>query len=159
MPPLTALLHTSNDALRLGRALETLFPCNEIVVVDHFSFDSTERIAKRYGVRYVSADQRAASEYARMTANDWILCLEPSESLSEALQASLFEWSLLRADEVQPSAFNISGREQIGEVWRPTEGFETRLIRRTWNRWNGDRPALDPLAPALEGDLLKIAWP
>lgn len=159
MPPFTTLLHTSNDALRLGRALETLFPSNEILVVDHLSSDSTEGIAKRYGVRFVNADQRDDWEYSQMAANDWILCLEPSESMSEALQASLFEWSLLRADEVLPSAFNILVREQIGEAWQPHEARETRLIRRGWNRWNGHRPSFDPAAPVLEGDLLRIAWP
>jgi glycosyltransferase involved in cell wall biosynthesis len=159
MPPFTTLLHTSNDALRLGRSLETLFPSNEILVVDHLSSDSTERIAQRYGVRFVNADQRDDWEYSQMAANDWILCLEPSESTSEALQASLFEWSLLRADEVLPSAFNISVREQIGEVWRPAAAPETRLIRRTWTRWNGHRPILVPEAPTLEGHLLRIAWP
>lgn len=159
MPPFTALLHTANDGLRLGRALETLFPCNEILVVDHFSSDSTERAARRYGVRFVRAEQRSASEYAQMAANAWILCLDASESLSEALQASLFEWSLLRADEVLPSAFNISAREQIGEIWRPGKAPETRLIRQPWTRWNGNRPTLDPGVPALEGDLLRIAWP
>jgi glycosyltransferase involved in cell wall biosynthesis len=159
MPPFTALLHTANDALRLGRALETLFPCNEILVVDHFSRDSTKRVARRYGVRLLYADKGAASEYAQLAANDWVLCLDSSESLSEALQASLFEWSLLRADDALPSAFNVSAREQIGEIWRPTESVETRLIRRSWTRWNGDRPALDAGAPILEGDLLRITWP
>ena len=37
MPPFTALLHTHNDALRLGRALETLFAGSEILIVDHHS--------------------------------------------------------------------------------------------------------------------------
>jgi glycosyltransferase involved in cell wall biosynthesis len=159
MPPFTTLLHTANDSLRLGRALETLFPCNEILVVDHSSSDATAHIAKRYGVRFVCADQRTASEYVQMAANDWMLCLDPSESLSEALQASLFEWSLLRAEEVLPSAFNISAREQTGEVWRPGKAPETRLIRQSWARWNGNRPTFDPEAPVLEGDLLRIAWP
>ena len=31
MPPITALLHTKNDSLGLGRALETLLPCSEIL--------------------------------------------------------------------------------------------------------------------------------
>jgi glycosyltransferase involved in cell wall biosynthesis len=159
MPPITALLHTANDASRLGRCLETLFPCDEILIVDHFSSDSTKRLASRYGARFVCADSRTAADYAHLAKNDWILCLDPSESLSEGLQASLFEWTLLRPDEVSKPAFNISGREQIGEAWRQKTAPETRLIRRTWNRWNGYRPNLDTSATVLEGDLLRIAWP
>jgi glycosyltransferase involved in cell wall biosynthesis len=56
MPPITALLHTTNDALRLGRALETLLPCAEIIIVDHHSADATRRIARDYGARIVTAD-------------------------------------------------------------------------------------------------------
>ena len=37
MPPITALLHTMNDALRLGRTLEMILPCAEILIVDHRS--------------------------------------------------------------------------------------------------------------------------
>jgi glycosyltransferase involved in cell wall biosynthesis len=159
MPPITAILHTANDALRLGRCLETLLPCNEILIVDDFSFDSTNRVANRYGAHFIRADGQTASDYARLATNAWILCLDPSESLSEGLQASLFEWGLLRAEEVLTSGFNIPAREQIGEVWQRRAIPETRLVRRTWTRWNGCYPALDPEAPTLEGDLLKIAWP
>jgi hypothetical protein len=33
MPKITALLHTHNDALRLGRALDSLRPCDEVLVI------------------------------------------------------------------------------------------------------------------------------
>jgi len=51
MPHITALLHTANDALRLGRALETLRACDEIMIVDHESSDATVRIAREYGAQ------------------------------------------------------------------------------------------------------------
>ncbi len=159
MPPITALLHTANDELRLGRALETLLPCREILIVDHNSSDSTKRVAQRYGARFVCADRRAASEYAHLAMNDWILCLAPSESLTEMLQATLFEWSLLGGVEVSEQSFNLSAREQVGELWQQRPAVETRLVRRTWASWNGHLPAFDPESPVLEGNLLCIAWP
>ena len=55
MPSITAVLHTENDALRLGRALETLYPCDDIVVIDHESRDATVRIARQYGAKVVDA--------------------------------------------------------------------------------------------------------
>jgi glycosyltransferase involved in cell wall biosynthesis len=157
MPPITALLHTANDALRLGRALETTLPCQEIVVVDHGSSDATKRVALRYGARFVGADRRSTSDYAQLTRLDWILCLDPAESLTEALQATLFEWRSLPATEITTSAFNISVREKIGEICRQRPAPETRLIRRSWTSWDGLLPAFDPTLPLLEGDLLRIA--
>src|ERR1700730_10220583 len=92
MPPITALLHTTNDALRLGRSLETLLPCAEIIIVDHHSADATRRIARAYGARIVTADsQAAAHHYLNLASHDWIFCIEPAESITEELQARVFE--------------------------------------------------------------------
>jgi glycosyltransferase involved in cell wall biosynthesis len=164
MPPFTALLHTKNDALRLGRALETLLPCAEILIVDHQSTDATQRIARQYGARTIEtdkvlADHRAdAQYYLDLPRHDWILCLEPNESLTEALQASLFEWSVLPSPRGMSAgpAFSVFVRQQTGER---RSAPETRLIPCNWPLWNGHLPAHEPSAVALEGDLLRLAFP
>ena len=43
MPKISALLHTHNDALRLGRVLDSLRPCDEVLVIDEDSEDDTAR--------------------------------------------------------------------------------------------------------------------
>ncbi len=98
MASITALLHTENDALRLGRALETLYPCDAILIVDHGSRDATARIAREYGARVQNAipGKRRREDYLRAVATkpgrprqspgrEWILCLDPRESLTEKL--------------------------------------------------------------------------
>jgi glycosyltransferase involved in cell wall biosynthesis len=159
MPPITALLHTANDERRLARALETLLPCRETLVVDHDSTDSTKQIAKRYGARFVCADRRPAFEYAQLAVHDWVLCLDPSESLTESLQATLFEWNLLDAVEVPARAFSLFARQQIGEVWKRQPEPETRLVHRNWRSWKGHFPEFDATCPVLEGELLRLQWP
>jgi hypothetical protein len=174
MPPFTALLHTKNDALRLGRALETLLPCAEILIVDHSSADATLHIARQYGARIVVADQDTdAQHYLDLPRHDWILCLEPNESLTEALQASLFEWSLLPSPRGMSAgpAFSAIVREQTGDGWSDSlapqtgDGWsdslapQTRLIPRNWPLRNGHLPAHEPSAVALEGELLRLAFP
>jgi hypothetical protein len=165
MPPFTALLHTKNDALRLGRALETLVPCGEILVVDHHSADATGRIAREYGARLVAADSQANPQrYLELARFDWIFCLDPGESITESLQASLFEWSALPGHRVVSGfagapAFSVLVREQIGEGWLDCPAPETRLISRGWPLWRGRLPAHEPSAVALEGGLLRLAMP
>jgi glycosyltransferase involved in cell wall biosynthesis len=160
MPPITALLHTSNDAARLGRALETLLPCAEILIVDHHSTDATIRVARRYGARIVRADSRAsATHYLESARYDWILCLGASESLPEGLQATLFEWNSPAPDARGMPTFSVFVREQIAEDWRTRPEPETRLVHRTWTRWNGLLPAYDPSSIALAGELLRLAYP
>lgn len=161
MPPITALLHTRNDALRLGRALETLLPCDEILIVDHDSSDATHRIARQYGAHVVGAIRDAESQnYLRLAHNDWIFCLEPRESLTESLQVSLFEWSALPTQTVAgASAFFLHLREQVGDAWTDFLTPEVRLIPRNWALWCGQLPAYDPSAFALQGELLRFAYP
>lgn len=162
MPPITALLHTSNDALRLGRTLETLLPCAEVLIVDHHSADATRRVAREYGARIVSASSQTPSHhYLDLARHDWIFCVEPGESITEALQASLFEWSALRSHGVAdgPSAFSVSVREQTGEIWLELPAPETRLIPRSWTLWQGRLPAHEPSAIPLQGALLRFTMP
>ncbi len=159
MPPITALLHTENDALRLGRTLEMLLPCHDLLIVDHHSTDATLRVAREYGARIVTADsQTGANHYLDLAGSDWILCMEPAESITESLQASLFEWSALAAP-ARGTAFSVFVREQTGENWLELPAPETRLVPRDWTRWQGQLPAPEPSAIALEGELLRFALP
>lgn len=162
MPPITALLHTRNDALCLGRALEMLLPCTDIVIVDHHSADATLRVAREYGARIVTADAHpVADHYLDLARCDWILCLEPAESISEGLQASLFEWSALAdmSGAANASAFSMFVRQQTDEGWLQLPAAETRLIPRGWTRWDGRLPTREPSAIVLEGELLRFASP
>ncbi|HWY23186.1 MAG TPA: hypothetical protein VNX26_18310 [Candidatus Acidoferrum sp.] len=161
MPPITALLHTANDALRLGRTLEMLLPCSEIVIVDHHSTDATRRVAREYGTRIVVADSdEAANRYLDLAHYDWILCMQPGESITESLQASLFEWSALPSSGVADGvAFSVFVREQTGEHWLELPVPETRLVPRRWTRWHGRLPSQEPSAFPLEGELLRFALP
>ena len=163
MPPITALLHTSNDGLRLGRALETLLPCAEILIVDHHSTDDTLRIAREYGAHIFPVESSLNANHGLELARcDWILCLDPAESLTEGLQATLFEWSVLPAQRVSHEpAFAVLVRRQtgIGEDWLEEPARETRLVPRSWNLWQGRLPANRPHATLLEGELLRFAFP
>jgi glycosyltransferase involved in cell wall biosynthesis len=177
MASITALLHTENDALRLGRALETVYACDEIVVVDHGSRDGTVRVAREYGARVVDARPKASPAdylvFAKVgsvnpkAANPapahqaWILCLDPRESLTESLAASLFEWkSEALPDRASPvGAFSVFLREETAEGWLEVPSAQTRLVPQGWNSWKGRFPANAPAALPLEGELLRFVFP
>ena len=153
MPQLTALIHTHNDELRLGRALESLRPCDEVLIFDHGSQDGTAAVAREYGAGVLAAAGGADLSRAK---NDWILCLLPNEALSEGLEASLFEWKL--TEHAASCAFSVALREQAGDEWLshpPT----TRLLNRQAHRWAGPLPSDDLQAQLLAGDLLRFRQP
>lgn len=156
MPTITALLHTHNDALRLGRALEMLFPCDEILIIDHDSSDRTREVAREYGAKILGAD--AGISHRQTVRMEWIFSLDPTESVTEALAASLFEWkSETIAANVR--SFSVYRREETIEGWIENPTAQTRLVRADWNRWAGYFPERDESAVALEGELLHFVFP
>lgn len=162
MPSITALLHTENDALRLGRCLETLYPCDHILVVDHGSQDVTVRLAREYGARIIAAAPGTSPEHYLRSAppgwvvEGWILSLDPHESLTESLAASLFEW---KSEPNRAPAFSVFLREETANGWLEIRTAQTRLVPRTWNHWHGNLPVSQPSALALEGELLRFVFP
>lgn len=147
MPALTALIYTHNDELRLGRTLESLRPCDELLIVDGGSRDRTLAIAREYGARVAPAGQ---------ATHEWILCLLPTEALSEGLEASLFEWKL--QEHEAGCAFAVRVREQAGNAW-VSHPPSTRLLNRRARPWSGPLPENDARARVLEGDLLRFREP
>jgi len=164
MPAITAVLHTHNDALRLGRALETLCPCDDIVIIDHGSNDDTLRVGREYGARIVSASIVSASKeldetrFIHGVADGWILCLDPRESLTEGLAAALFEWKLSPAPHSQ-SCFAVFQREETSAGWIQNPMPQTRLVPAGWNQWEGRLPASPSSVLSLDGELLRFAFP
>src|SRR3954464_15877343 len=130
---LSALIHTHNDARTLGRTLESLHAVDEILVVDHDSNDNTVKIAKQYGARVIKAPPGVdRGAYTVDCKYDWILCVLPNETVSEALEASLFEWK--RKTAFAGSGLLVGVRRQSGEDWQP-ERSEMRIADRNKINW------------------------
>lgn len=169
MAKITALIHTHNDGERIGRALESLRACDEVLVIDHGSTDETVRLARQHG-----ATTRAGvpgvnpGVYVIDALHDWILCLLSTESISEGLEASLFEWKekvdepLGEADKEKQAnsqcsvAFMV--REETGEGWSDL-GVHTRLVNRKKINWPGHLPHDEPAALVIPGHLLRFSQP
>lgn len=159
MPRITAVLHTHNDVLRLGRALETLCPCDEILIIDHQSEDDTQRVAREYGAKIVCAPKESAdTKFIESLETGWILCLDPREALTEGLSAALFEWKSAPAPPAI-SCFSVLQREETSEGWIRHSSPQTRLVPAQWNWWNGRLPLADSSVVSLDGELLRFAFP
>ena len=169
MVKITALVHTHNDAQRIGRALESLRACDEVLVVDHASTDDTVKLARDHGaVVKEGVPGVSPGVYAMDADHDWILCMLPSEAVSEGLEASLFEWKERRQEtsdqaeknkpesEVFGVAFQV--REESSDGWREL-GAHTRLVNRKAINWSGHFPPDDPNAEILTGHLLRFHKP
>jgi len=160
MHRITAVLHTHNDGLRLGRCLETLYPCDEALIVDHGSEDDTVRIARDYGARVIRVrDFGGAERYPEHLNAGWVLCVSPKESLTEALAASLYEWKSEPHPPSAATAFSVFLREETSQGWIAHRVAQTRLVPSDWSRWKDLFPVSEGSTPALDGALLRFWLP
>jgi glycosyltransferase involved in cell wall biosynthesis len=158
MPRISALLYTHNDALRLGRALESLRPCDEVLIIDDGSSDDTERIARGHGATFKAAIPGVTSgAYAMDATHEWILCLRSNEALSEDLEAALLEWKESEPDEGL-ACYSVPIREENGNGWQK-HAPEVRLINRKRMNWVGDMPPEQSCGAVLSGDILSFRDP
>lgn len=157
MPPITAFLQTHNDARHLGRALESLRPCDEILIIDHGSTDSTLRVAREYGAAIrTSLRDPSIAEHLAQARHEWIFCLLPTETLTESLEATLFEWKLYNpADVSQITSASVVVKDEAKNSGADTV-TSTRLVPKGWRRWDGPLPQPDPRSTLLQGDLLRF---
>jgi hypothetical protein len=158
MPKISALLHTHNDALGLGRALDSLWPCDEVLVIDECSelrYCEGSATARSYPQeRHPRNDFRA---YAMDTFHDWVLCLRLYETLSDDLEASRVDWKNAEpADGVACYRFDVREQKQSGWQRCPPE---VRLINRRLMNWVGEMPANQKFDLPLSGDLLRFHQP
>jgi glycosyltransferase involved in cell wall biosynthesis len=164
MRRITALLQTKNDGLRLGRCLETLYPCDDILVIDHESEDDTVRVAREYGAQVVAglpdfSPQRYVARRTGSKSAEWILLLDARESLTESLAASLYEWKTGNGEEHEARPRAVFVREETAQGWTAIASPQTRLVPAQWGRWQGAYPQNETDATALEGDLLRFLFP
>lgn len=140
---ISATIITFNEERNIARAIESLRCCDEIVVVDSGSTDRTMEIAEKLGAHVVEApwpgysqQKNAASELA---ANDWILSVDADESLSEALEAEI--WQIKKSGPkhdayTMPRLAQYLGRWILHSGWYPDR--KVRLFDRRKAKWVGD---------------------
>lgn len=94
-PEASAIIICFNEDRHIRRCLETLRWCDEIVVVDSYSTDTTLAICREYTDKIVQrpfkghGDQKAFA--ASLATKEWIISLDADEWLSDALQREIPE--------------------------------------------------------------------
>ncbi|HEY6898993.1 MAG TPA: glycosyltransferase family 2 protein [Puia sp.] len=87
--PVSAVIITHNESRNIRRTLSRLQWCDEILILDSFSTDDTVTICRELGCQvyfrtfdgYGTQKRHAVS----LAKNDWVLCLDADEVLSEQL--------------------------------------------------------------------------
>lgn len=148
---ISALLHTLDNERTIGRALESLRVCDEVVVVDGGSRDRTAQIVRQFGARLIV--EEASPGHEIHCAHDWVLVMRPEEAAAESLEAGLLEWRL--SGDASVSGFRVAVREETTGGWR-TLAPELRLVHRQRVIWERNEPRAGEDAPMFHGEILKL---
>lgn len=140
---ITATIITLNEERNIGRAIESLRCCDEVLIVDSGSVDRTVELAGKLGARVVEAGwlgYAAQKNWAAAQAShDWILSLDADEALSEALEAEI--WNVKKNGPrydayTMPRLAQYLGRWILHGGWYPDR--KIRLYNRHKAKWAGD---------------------
>ena len=139
---ISAAIITFNEERNIARVIESLRCCDEILVLDSGSNDRTVEIARKLGARVEEASWHGYAAQkniaAELAANDWVLALDADESLSEALEAEL--WQIKKSGPkfdgyTVPRLAQYLGRWILHCGWHPDR--KVRLFDRRKAEWVG----------------------
>jgi glycosyltransferase involved in cell wall biosynthesis len=160
--PLTVAIIALNAASQIGPCLASVDFADEVLVVDSGSSDATAEIARRHGARVEYKEWLGfgrQKQYAVSIArNDWVLCLDVDERVTEHLARAIRE--ALAAGDYR--AWRMARRNRfLGRWLGHGEGYPdwtVRLFHRAHASWSNDEVHEAVLTTAqvgrLEGDLL-----
>lgn len=139
---ISATIITFNEERNVARVIESLRCCDEILVLDSGSNDRTAEIATKLGARVVEASWHGYAAQkniaAELAKHDWILSLDADESLSEALEAEI--WQIKKSGPkydgyTVPRLAQYLGKWILHSGWYPDR--KVRLFDRRKAKWVG----------------------
>lgn len=160
--PLTVAIIALNAAAQIGACLASVDFADEVLVVDSGSTDDTGAIAKRHGARVESKEWlgfgRQKQHAVAIAKNEWVLCLDVDERVTDKLASSIREALASR----RYRAYRIARRNRfLGRWLAHGEGYPdwtVRLFHRAHAGWSNDEVHEAVLTTTevgrLEGDLL-----
>ena len=163
----STMIAAINDAGRIGDAIASVQPCDDVVVVvDDRTTDGVAEVAKMAGARVFTRtfDGFASQKNFGIdkAKHDWVLILDTDERLSAKLRDEL------HALEPEPGvvAYRFRWRNYLGQKWLAHGGlypdYHTRLVNRKHGRYGvrevHETLELDGKTGQLEGDVIHLTY-
>jgi glycosyltransferase involved in cell wall biosynthesis len=135
----SAIVSSRNEGHLLGRCLDALAFCDELIVVDIESGDDTAAVAVAHGARVIRHPLVPIAEAARVTVakcarHDWLLVVDPDEEVPAPLADEVRGLMSAIPDDVAavdaPRQYYFAGKRLRGTVWGGPNKRRL-LVRRT----------------------------
>ena len=171
---ISAFVICYNEEAEITECLETLQFCDEIVVIDSFSTDSTVQLSEAQGARVIQREwpgYRAQKAYGlAATTHDWVLNIDADERVSPEMREGILA-ILARKWQIEQGECSATDNEPLGyEVnrvvfylhrwWRRGGWFPEYRVRFFYKpnvEWGGvdphEKPIVDGPIARLDGEL------
>ena len=139
----TAVIITYNEELIIEKTLSCLWWCDEIIIIDSGSTDKTVQICEKYGCTVYNRSFNGFGEQKKYgvsrAKNDWILCIDADEILTEPL---IEEIKLeISKDKIEYTGFefprNLVFMNHIFKYGKEANSSIIRLFNKCNGNWDG----------------------
>lgn len=149
---LTICILTKNSQDELSKLLPTLQFANQVVIIDDFSSDNTESIARAHKCNYykraLDNDFSAQRNYGlKMSRDGWVLFIDPDEQISDELsqeiqksiEGTAYDGFFIKREDLFLGKILKHG--ETGSVWllrlaKKGKGFWGRPVHEVWQVGN-----------------------
>lgn len=170
MNTLSVIIITLNEEKKIAQCLDSVKEiADEIIVVDSFSTDSTEKICKQFGVKFVKQQWLGYAGQKNFADNlatcDLVFSIDADETLSEELKASIK--ALKEKEILKNEVFSMNRLTNYCGKWIKRCGFypdnKVRIWKRGFAQWKGLihewlEYQEEPKKTLLAGDLLHYSY-
>lgn len=149
--PLSLVIIAKNEESHIVECIKSVPMADEVIVVDSGSTDKTVELAKNLGARVLYHEWQGFGVQKNwavdQTKNEWVLCLDADERISEELQPELIE----KFPHLDPETLYRFSRVSayLGNwIWHGGwfPDFQGRLFNKRYFQWN-----LEPIHERVEG--------
>ena len=143
MDKISVVIITLNEERNIGRAIDSVLEvADEILVLDSFSKDDTEKICKEKGVNFIQREWEGytkSKNYANsLVEHEWILSLDADEALDEEMQKHVLELKKEGFKGIYEvnRLTNYCGQWIKHSTWYPD--WKIRIFPKSKTKWVGE---------------------
>lgn len=137
---LAVVILTFNEELNLPKCLESIKGLNaSVFIVDSFSTDGTEEIAKAFGATFIANKFETHTKQWKFALTqlpediDWVLGLDADQTITPELNVELMELFSSK-EEITTSGFYIRRRNYFLEKWIRFGGYQNRFLLKLFKK-------------------------
>ncbi len=163
--PVSIFIQTLNEEANLARCLESFQWADDIVILDSFSTDQTERIARAYNARWIQREYKGRAEHQNWAMENipfkhpWVYYSDADEIVPPALAQEIL--AVTTAPDRHEVAYRVSRRDYFMGRWvRYSSQYPVWFVRLfrpekiRWKRKANPVPDIDGPVGTLKNDYI-----